>query len=112
VLTDPSVLFDGAVVPGGDNAVEGLSADPDVLRFLAEAFRHGKTVGAVGAGIELLVAAGLDAVEFAAEAAEPMDSHGVVMTRASGDVTAFVEALAAALALHRSWDRPAPRHPG
>ncbi|MFY0476322.1 catalase [Achromobacter marplatensis] len=55
----PSGLFDGAVVPGGVDAVGRLQADGRALEFLRDAFRHGKTLMALGAGATLFEAAGI-----------------------------------------------------
>ncbi len=49
----PSFLFDGVVLPDG-NAVEGLAIEGQTMEFLKDAFRHGKTIMALGASKRLL----------------------------------------------------------
>jgi catalase len=117
-ITTASVLFDGVVVPGGAH-VEILRSQGDALRFLAEAFMHGKPIGATGEAVELLRAAGLG-VELASSE-RIVDSLGVVsvagpesmkdrvrgavgMDEATG-LGGFATAFLAALAQHRHWGR-------
>ncbi len=49
----PSVLFDGVVVP------DGAPDTPDTIGFLAEQYRHGKTIVALGTSNALLTQAGI-----------------------------------------------------
>ena len=56
----PSVVFDGAVVVGGADAVQRLAADGRALEFLRDAYRHGKTLMGVGDGVQVYAAAGID----------------------------------------------------
>ncbi len=94
LLTAASVLFDAVYVPGGEASVEALRAEPDATNFVREAYQHCKTIGAFGAGLDLLTAAGI-AVEGDA---------GVIASRAdsAGDITAtFINAMAQ----HRHWSR-------
>ncbi|AUY47914.1 catalase [Streptomyces sp. CB01881] len=53
--TTASVLYDAVVVPDGTDA---LAADPDAVRFVSEALRHGKPVAVLGSGIALCEAGG------------------------------------------------------
>ncbi|MET8545275.1 catalase [Kitasatospora sp. NPDC004799] len=55
--TTASVLYDALVLPDGGEEV--LPSDPDAVRFLTEALRHGKPVAVLGTGVELARAAGL-----------------------------------------------------
>ena len=57
LLTASSVLFDAVYVPGGAASIAALAAERDTLEFLSDAFRHCKTIGATGDGIDLLRAA-------------------------------------------------------
>ncbi|MFT3837936.1 MAG: catalase [Myxococcaceae bacterium] len=57
--TAPSVLWDAVVVPDGEKAVSLLGAAGHTLEFLKDQYRHAKTLLALGAGIELLEAAGV-----------------------------------------------------
>ena len=51
-----SVLYDAVFVPGGKASVDLLSELNEVALFLAEAFKHGKAIGASGEGTRLLPA--------------------------------------------------------
>ncbi|MCF2527273.1 catalase [Yinghuangia soli] len=94
LATVDSPLYDAVVVPGGGDAVERLATDDDVLRFVAEAYRHGKAIGAVGLGAGVLSAAGV-----------PDDAPGVVAD--PGLTAEEVAANFADAAASRHWDRPA-----
>lgn len=56
----PSVVFDGAVVVGGADAVQRLASDGRALEFLRDAYRHGKTLMGAGDGVQVYAAAGID----------------------------------------------------
>ena len=58
-LTGASVLFDAVYVPGGETSVNTLKAQSEVFEFLAEAYKHCKTIAANGEGVEILRLAGL-----------------------------------------------------
>ena len=58
--TTASVLYDAVVVPDGTDA---LASDPDAVRFVTEALRHGKPMAVLGSGAALLRAAGAAAPE-------------------------------------------------
>ena len=90
----PSGLFDGAVVPGGMDAVGRLQADGRALEFLRDAFRHGKTLMALGAGATLFEAAGIT----------PDASDGGLLT-GSGTPANSAAAFIQALAKHRHPER-------
>ncbi len=53
LLTAASVVFDAVYVPGG-GSVQALMTRPEAVHFIAEAFKHCKTVGADSEGVELL----------------------------------------------------------
>ncbi|MFJ6213459.1 catalase [Streptomyces sp. NPDC092296] len=102
LATMASVLYDAVVVAGGDESAGTLAEEPDALRFVVEAYRHGKPVGALGAGRRLL---GPGAEQ--SPAGEVVAERGVVT--AGGDASAagpFADALAQALVEHRFPDRP------
>jgi catalase len=101
--TVSSVLYDAVVVPGGERAVQALSGDGDAVHFVAEAFKHGKAVGALGAGANLLQAARLAGVRPNGDATGA--DHGVVTGPSDGDRGEFTRLLIAAIAQHRHWHR-------
>lgn len=96
LLTAASVLFDAVYVPGGDASVEALRARPDATDFLMEAYRHCKTIGAFGAGVELLTAAGITDANDA----------GVITSR-EGSARDIGDTFVNAIAQHRHWSRDA-----
>jgi catalase len=51
-----SVQYDAVYLPGGKASVDLLGELDEVDTFLAEAFRHGKAIGATGEGARLLPA--------------------------------------------------------
>jgi catalase len=87
-----SVEFDAVLVGGGEAGVAALAKDARALHFVREAYKHHKPIGAVGDGVDLLAAAGIDP-----------GAPGVV-TAAKGK-GAFVKAFVAAIERHRHWDR-------
>ncbi|GAB2828380.1 catalase [Actinocorallia aurea] len=87
IATAPSVLYDAVLVPDGEAHAAALATDSDFVRFVAEAYKHGKAIGAVGAGRGLLD-------RISAESGEGV----VVASSADGD---FGTAFTAAVAAHR-----------
>jgi catalase len=83
--TVASVLYDAVILP------DGAAASDDALRFVGDAYRHEKAVGALGSGVGVLERIGV-----------PLDADGVV-TDASGG---FADAFATAVAAHRHRGRP------
>jgi catalase len=80
------------------------------VHFLAEAFKHGKAVGALGAGIALLEPARITSVRTAGPGDDPVSDQGVVTAgeQAAGD---FVEPFSRAVAAHRHHGRSAQSVP-
>ena len=90
----PSVLFDGLVLPDGDEAVTALSGDGHTAEFIVNQYRHCKTILALGASSSLLASSGID----------PADGDaGVLLADSSDDAAAarFIDALSK----HRHRDR-------
>ena len=90
----PSGVFDGAVVPGGAAAVTRLQGDGRALEFLRDAFRHGKTLLALGQGAQVLASAGI---------APDENDGGLLM--GGGAPAKSAAAFIAALAKHRHPER-------
>jgi catalase len=59
VEATPSVMYDAVVIAPGDASAAGLVRDGRVLEFLRDAYRHDKAILALGAGRQLVTAAGL-----------------------------------------------------
>ncbi|MFD0268564.1 catalase [Streptomyces sp. NPDC127106] len=98
-----ALLLAGAPEPGADahgarDAKAGApgphGADPRVVLLLTEAYRHGKALGGWNGAPQLLEAVGIGAGE-----------PGVAL---GAEGAAAVEAVTAALAEHRAWDRFPP----
>jgi len=92
-----SVLFDAIYVPGGAGSVAVLKELPDALRFIDEAYKHGKPIAASAEGRELIEACGTGKLI-------PKDgsSQGVFLTRDAGKLaTAFLKGIAS----HRFHNR-------
>ena len=94
---EPGFLFDALVVPDGEEAVAALARDAHVFEFIRDQFRHCKPILAIGAGVELLKAAGLGPALGPDEIAP-----GLIV---ESDARAGAEALIAGLAGHRHFER-------
>lgn len=105
-VTARSIEFDAVLVAGppavsgdtpgvrdgrGAPAARRPSTDPRVDQLLAEAFRHGKAIGAWAGGEAALAAAGV-----------PADAPGVVVADSG---TTALEQVRVLLAAHRVWER-------
>ncbi len=94
-----SVLFDAVYVPGGEASVAALEELPDALRFIDEAYKHGKPIGASGQGVELVAVSQLGDLVPDGEAA----SQGVLLE--SGEVAKLAKPFLQAIAAHRFRNR-------
>jgi catalase len=103
--TVSSVLYDAVLVPDGPDQAAALAADGSASHFIVEAFKHGKPVGALGAGAELVARLLGDATTAEAGAGISED-RGVVL---AGTADGFPDRYAAAVAAHRHFDRPVDR---
>ncbi|MEZ0074644.1 catalase [Planotetraspora sp. GP83] len=113
LTTVASVLYDAVVVPGGPAGVHALARDGYAVHFVAEAFKHGKAVGALAEGVTLLESAldtGRVGVRTAGSGEGTVTDQGVV-TDLRPVSEEFVAALTAAVAAHRHWDRDADTVP-
>jgi catalase len=86
--TFPSVLFDAVVVPDGEEAAAALQALGQVREFLKDQYRHCKAILMLGAGRNVVEAAGISTG----------DRSDPAIVR---EVGRFVEAVGK----HRHWDR-------
>jgi catalase len=90
----PSALFDGVVVPDGKEGVQALGSNGLALEFVRDQFRHGKTILALGAGQDLLQAAGI-----------PSDGKDTGLIVSGKSDQASANKLIKALAMHRHLER-------
>ena len=91
----PPVLFDAVVLPGGEAGVKSLLRHAQAVDFVAQQFRHGKTLLALGASKALLDRAGVSAL-LASGDADP----GVLQAQAD-DADAACAAFINAIGKHR-----------
>ena len=95
----PSVLFDGLVVPDGDEAIETLTDDGHVSEFLKDQYRHCKTILALGNASRLLKEAGI-----ALETPDGELDPGLIV-QSSADYAEQAQAFIVALGKHRHPER-------
>jgi len=91
--TGPSVLFDAVVIPDGAEGVAALARSGHAVEFVKDQFRHCKAMLALGAGEQLLDAAGIPA--------GAADSGLLRFTDARDAAKPFI----AAVAKHRHFER-------
>jgi len=99
-----SVLFDGVLIPAGSEHAATLASLGEAQRFVDEAYRHGKTICAVGEGSRLL-----DALNVSAD---PALAAGVIQAEtpavSTGDTASaaqIAQDFVAGVAKHRHWER-------
>jgi catalase len=93
LTTTASVLYDAVVVP---SATADLSVDGAAVHFAAEAYKHGKPVGAFGTGLGVLQRAQIPLTTA-------LDDPALVVAEEfSAD---FPRTLLTALSAHRNFDR-------
>ena len=89
--------YDAVYVPGGQSvAVLKLKGDAHV--FLAQTYKHGKAIGAVGEGVDLLTASLPEGAS--------LNQFGVISERDGGKIGAAVQKFISAVGA-RHWGRPA-----
>jgi catalase len=111
--TMASVLYDAVLVAGGRGSVESLRSNGVAIRYVAEAYKHGKPVAALGDGVELLREAPLNGARISDNGL--VAEAGVVSLAANGsssgngsaadDLEEFASAVCAAIRGHRHFDR-------
>ena len=97
--TAPPVLFDGLVLPDGEEGVKRLGTYVEVMDFISNQFRHGKTILALGASKALLDKAGVGATLANG------DSDPGLLMAAGADAKQAVGGFIAALGKHRHPER-------
>ncbi len=109
--TVPSVLYDAVLLPGGPVGTPPATAAPDAMRFVRDAYRHGKPVGAFGSGVGILSALEPTGLRLSTGFHRMVSDRGVVTDMAPGTAgEEFLGAFVAAIAAHRHWDRPPAHH--
>ncbi|RIK34230.1 MAG: catalase HPII, partial [Chloroflexi bacterium] len=102
-----SIMYDAVFIPGGEKHAQTLKMQGDALHFVNEAFKHGKAIGATGAGIELLIQANLQGVALAGPQTEEelVSDKGIVTSRDGNSLNGFSKTFIQAIAQHRHWNR-------
>jgi catalase len=91
---EPSVLFDGLVIPDGARAAKALADDGRAVEFVRDQIRHCKSILAIGEGVELLLLAGLP---------DGYEDPGLIRMRTMD--TRAASRFVASLARHRHFER-------
>ena len=97
----PAVLFDGVVLPDGARGVKALGALIEVMDFISNQHRHGKTLLALGASKALMAQAGASPTLASGEA-----DPGIVIGTAAKAERAVADFITA-LGRHRHPEREA-----
>jgi catalase len=109
-LTTSSVLFDAVYIPGGNGSAQALEKEVDAVEFLKEAFKHCKTIAAIGAGGRFLrtVCLGPDTPD--SESGQKLEDVGLIIGD-EGDSRGVVSKFINAMAQHRHWGRELKSQP-
>ena len=120
-ITTDAIMFDAVFVPGGEASVAQLLKQGAARQFVAEAFKHGKAIGAVGEGIQLLYNSNIPGLVMEGKTASgtasskthatAVSSNGVVTAPVGSNLNTFVEQFTTAIAQHRHWGRPQDQVP-
>jgi catalase len=101
-LNTASVLFDAVYIPSGIKSSEALSAEPDAIHFVNEAYKHCKAIAADGEGVNFLKNTSAVDENFTTDKKmknqNPNRGAGLILNKPAKD---FVKAIAQ----HRFWDR-------
>ncbi|MFF7788701.1 catalase [Streptomyces sp. NPDC007991] len=109
--TVASVLYDAVLLPGGPVGTPPTAADPDAVRFVRDAYRHGKPVGALGSGVGVLSALEPEGLRVSTEFQRVVTDQGVVTDTSPGPASEeFLNAFCSVIAAHRHWGRGPVRH--
>jgi catalase len=98
---EPGFLFDGLVLPDGDEAVAALAQDGHTAEFVKDQFRHCKPILVLGASRMLLSQAGLP---LSLDKSLAQGGTGLIVAEDGAD-KAVDEAFINALAMHRHFGR-------
>jgi catalase len=106
-ITTASIMYDALFIPGGMDSVEKMKKMGDTLHFINEAFKHGKTIGAINEGIDLLLESSIKGATIATtdQQGQVVSEVGVVTCRKESDHQEFINAFVKAIAQHRHWER-------
>lgn len=111
-LTTMPFFYDGLIVPGGKDAVQGLMNTPKALMFLHETFRHNKALVLSGEAIDLYEASSLAKMIPTSKLQGPngFEENGMFYQKAIDK--GLAQKLVDAIAKHRHWQRKGDKLPG
>jgi catalase len=98
ILGTASVLFDAIVIPGGAKSVQALLKEPACVEFINDAFKHCKTICAVGDGVKLVEKS---------DAIKADDNDAGLILASEGTFAEVSKEFVASVAMHRHWAREA-----
>src|SRR5262249_54632300 len=83
INTMASVLYDAVLIPGGKASAAALAKDGYAVHFVAEAIKHAKPVGALGAGRQLIEQTANGVARVAEDGDAVHNDHGVITAAAA-----------------------------
>ena len=98
---EPGFLFDGLILPDGEEAVAALAQDGHTMEFIKDQFRHCKSILAFGASRKLLAQAGLP---LSMDKRQTRGETGLILAETT-DAHAALETFISAMILHRHFGR-------
>jgi len=104
-ITVESVMYDAVFIPGGKKFIEKLKKNGDAIHFVNEAFKHCKSIAALGEGVKFLRECRLPGISISTTIPGDFSSEKGVITGNPGTLDKFMEAFIEAIAKHRHWDR-------
>lgn len=105
LTTMASVLYDAVLVAGGAGSVQALRGNGAAVRYVAEAYKHAKPLGAIGEGVDLLRSAPVNDVRLS-DNGVVVDSGVVTLASPNADaLDEFTSSFVDAIAGHRHFDR-------
>jgi catalase len=105
-LTATSVVFDAVYVPGGKECAKTLMDHADAIHFINEAYRHCKTIGAEGEGIDVLKASYIGKnFPVTPLEMEQQSAEGIILIFRDGEGANKERGFINAVAQHRFWER-------
>jgi catalase len=101
-VTTGSLVYDAVFVPGGQEASNKMSQMGDVRHFITEAYKHCKTIAALGAGTAVIEACALPELQVFDKVSA---DKGVVSSKEESDLDKVIELFKKAMLKHRHWER-------
>jgi catalase len=106
-LNAASIMYDAVFVPGGRQHIDILMTQGDSQHFIAEAFKHCKTIGAVNEAVDFLDACPIygEVTAVPTTQGQVVSELGIVTVRNAADMASFNQEFINAMAQHRHWAR-------